>query len=416
MNCGDRRRISSCPILGSARASLRTESGQVLVFVVLAMVVLLGMFGLAIDVGRAYFTQRALQASADAAALAGAQELPDPGSSMSVAHTYSGATGGRNETKGVDGVSTNVTTRCLKSAPGCEPVNAVVVEQSAQVETLFARVLGIDSFDVDVKATACSPCAAKPLDIMLVLDRTGSMCQTSSGASDPSCTDLNNAREGMKTFLGFMDPSIDWVGLAVFPPGTTCGTPSTSAYNSAGSPYVIVPLSDDYWSNGDLDPDSPLVSTIDCQQGGGRTSYANAIEKAQAEFDASGRPEVQDVMVVLSDGAANIGPTYYPASSPYRMQPCHQGVSSAAAIKGRETLVYTIGYDLNAEGGDANRCTDWQGKDEQPSITAYSALQQMASPNAFFNKPAPGQLQSIFTKIAADISRPAARLIDNDID
>ena len=260
-----------------------------LVFVVLAMVVLLGMFGLAIDVGRAYFTQRALQASADAAALAGAQELPDPGSSVSVAHAYSGAAGGKNETKGVDGVSTNVTTRCLKSAPGCEPVNAVVVEQSAQVETLFAGCSGSTRSTSTSRrrrarrvprsrSTSCSSSTAP------------ARCARLERRADPSCTDLNNARDGMKTFLGFMDPSIDWVGLAVFPPGTTCGTPSTSAYNSTGSPYVIVPLSDDYWSNGDLDPDSPLVSTIDCQQGGGRTSYANAIEKAQGELDAAVGP------------------------------------------------------------------------------------------------------------------------------
>jgi hypothetical protein len=177
---------------------------------------------------------------------------------------------------------------------------------------------------------------------------------------------------------------------------------------------VIVPLSNDYGSQGQLDPSSNLISTINCQRGAGRTSYATAIEKAQAELDANGRPEVQDVIVFLSDGAANIGPTYYPASSPYRTQPCHQGITSAAGVKARGTLLFTIGYDLNAEGGDANRCTHENGSDEVPAITAFSTLQQMASPGGFYNKPAPGQLRTIFTQIAADISRPAARLIDND--
>jgi hypothetical protein len=449
--CGKTRRLSLDPTPRSASKPGSGETGQVLVFVVVAMVGLLGMAGLAIDVGRAYFTQRSLQASADAAALAGAQELPDPGISVSVADGYSGKNGAKNHDPGIDDVSTNVYTRCLKSAPGCEPVNAVVVEQTATVSTLFARVLGIDTIDVDVKSTACSPCAAKPLDIMLVLDRTGSMCQDSNGNSDPSCTDLNNARVGMKTFLTFMDPTIDHVGLAVFPPGTTCGTPQTSAYNSAGNPYVLVPLSNDYARDGALDANSSLVQTINCQKGGGRTSYADAIGKAQGELDSNGRPDVRDIIIVLSDGAANTGPSYYSATSPDRMQPCHQGVSSAGSVKGRGTLVYTIGYDLNAEGGDANVCRDWgwgvspdpfhcappnplppgfrcadrsktpaPNPDEHlevPGISAYSALQQMAtSSETFFNKPSPGQLKSIFTKIAADISRPAARLIDNDID
>ncbi len=30
---------------------------------------------------------------------------------------------------------------------------------------------------VGAKATACQPCGAKPLDIMIVLDRTGSMSE-----------------------------------------------------------------------------------------------------------------------------------------------------------------------------------------------------------------------------------------------
>ena len=34
--------------------------------------------------------------------------------------------------------------------------------------------------------------------------------------------------------------------------------------------------------------------------------------------------------------------------------------------------------------------------------------------SCFFNKPNPGSLNQIFTKIAADLQRPAARLIDDN--
>lgn len=54
----------------------RGERGQVIVLLVLFLVVLLGMSAMVIDVGYAYYAHRSLQASADAAALAGAQELP----------------------------------------------------------------------------------------------------------------------------------------------------------------------------------------------------------------------------------------------------------------------------------------------------------------------------------------------------
>ena len=59
----------------------------------------------------------------------------------------------------------------------------------------------------------------KPLDVMIVLDRTGSMCRTGSGGYErPICPDMKNARDGIKTFLGMMDPSTDKVGLALTPP------------------------------------------------------------------------------------------------------------------------------------------------------------------------------------------------------
>jgi hypothetical protein len=53
---------------------------------------------------------------------------------------------------------------------------------------------------------------------------------------------------------------------------------------------------------------------------------------------------------------------------------------------------------------------------ESPAITAYQALQQIASgPNQFCNKPSPGQLRTIFAAIAADLSRGSAALIDDSV-
>ena len=143
---------------------------------------------------------------------------------------------------------------------------------------------------------------------------------TSSGANDPACTDLNNAREGMKTFLTYLEPTTQWVGLAVLPPAPAneCGArlhPHTTRRELRPTgrtrKYTIVPLSNDYSNNRVLDPNSDLVYTINCQKGNGYTAYANALEAAQQELDANGRPDVKDVIVFLSDGAANIGPSTY---------------------------------------------------------------------------------------------------------
>jgi hypothetical protein len=317
-------------------------------------------------------------------------------------------------------VQESVSTKCLSSVPGCEPVNAVTVSETATVSTQFAKILGLNTITLHAKSTACSPCGVKPLDIVLVLDRTGSMCMTHSGGFDQSCTDLNNAREGMRTFLMEMDPSVQWVGLTVFPPATSisgrCNTPATSNYDSTSSPYTVVPLSTDYVKNGSLNSSSSLVSTITCVKAGGETAYANAIEKAQAELDAHGRPAVQDVTVFFSDGAANTGPTYYGNSSPYRKQPCHQGIASAGAAKAKGTQIYSIGYDLDALNGGANRCTAYSftGPDEVPSITAYTALQGIASSaSTFYNQPSASDVRAIFLQVAADLGRGTAALVDD---
>ncbi|HVN60284.1 MAG TPA: pilus assembly protein TadG-related protein [Gaiellaceae bacterium] len=403
----------------SSRVSVDTkrESGQVLVFVTILLAAIIGLSAIVVDFGYAYYAQRSLQASADASALAGAQQLPDPAAAVATAKQFGTQAGAKNASSKLSSVDEVVTTRCLASVPGCNPVNAVSVQETGHVNTFFVRFFGINTLDVHVRSTACSPCGVKPLDIMLVLDRTGSMCQNSAGQNDPSCYDLNNAKTGIKTFLNFFDPSIDWIGLAVLPPGDTmankCGTPVSGNYNSPSSPYVLVPLSHDFKNkDGTLNTGSNLVSTVNCVKGGGTTAYANAIDAAEAELQKDGRPTVPDVIVLLSDGAANTGPSYYSTHSPYRTQPCHQGVTSANTAKAAGATVYTIGYAL---GDDTGGCNSYTGADESPAITVYQAMQGMASTASdFYNQPTPGQLNTIYTQVASDLGHGASSLINDN--
>lgn len=403
--------------------SLRDERGQVLALFAVSLVVLLGFVGLVIDVGKAYYVQRSIQSAADAAALAGAAELPSTVDAAATAKAYGAGPSMRNDKSGIGPVTETIETKCLVSIRGCAPHNAVVVTEAAKVNTAFLQVLGLGRVSITVKATACSPCGARPLDIVLVLDRTGSMCQDHYGRDDhPACTDLANAKAGMETFLSLLDPTIDRVGLAVLPPAASmsqkCSVPSSTnnyGYNSTTAPYVLVPLSNDYRSGDGLNTSSALVSTLRCVQPAGRTAYATAIDKAQAELDAHGRANVTKLIVFFSDGAANTGPNYVLSTNPYRKQPCHQGVTSAGLAKTKKTLVYSIGYDLDALNGGANVCTADTGATESPSITAYQALQGIASSSdTFYVQPTPGQLSTLFEQVAADIGRGAARLVPND--
>ena len=102
-----------------------------------------------------------------------------------------------------------------------------------------------------------------------------------------------------------------------------------------------------------------LVQMLDCIPPEGTTSYANAIAEAQHELNEHGRGDVQDVIVFLSDGAANTTPRRVPpiVDTPEdRARPCGSGIRVADDVKASGTVIYTIGYDLNGLGTDYERC------------------------------------------------------------
>jgi Flp pilus assembly protein TadG len=120
---------------------VKQERGQTLVLTVLALVVLLGMAAMVLDVGAWFHQKRHLQATADAAALAGAQFLPDyPGTAQSQAVSYGTKNGG-----GV--LAGNVTITSSR-----HPNDTISVKAAKTNKGVFSRVLGI--MNVNIGATA----------------------------------------------------------------------------------------------------------------------------------------------------------------------------------------------------------------------------------------------------------------------
>jgi hypothetical protein len=420
-----------------ARTHGKHVAGQTLPLVVVFMFTLLIFAGLVLDLGNAYRVKHALQASADAAAAAGAGQLtmsypPDTGGAASAARKYGSESGGVNPIPGVPSgnVSESVNVDCETQAGyNCTNgyPNTVTVDETATVPTYLLKLLGFDTITLKAHAQACSPCGGIPLDVMIVLDRTGSMQDNNK---------LVNAKAGIKAFLSTMDPSMDNVGLAVLPPA-----PSTSAactdvdpwfsgdpsgtYGLTNPAYTVVPLSNAYAKSvGNLDNSSPLLQTVNCVQPGGNTAYAEAIDAAWAELQKDGRPNAQQAIVFLSDGAANTGPKGLPGSSPYLTNPCGQGVTSAGIPKAAGVLVYSIAY--TAQGDDCYAAvgatvngtpvTAFRSQLELPSLgtnPALTALSDIASPGSqyFYNLPNPSSLTGIFQRIAADIAGGSSRIV-----
>jgi Flp pilus assembly protein TadG len=131
-------------------ARARSEDGQVIVFVVAILTVLIGVGALVIDGGRWFHTQRHLQTAADAAALAGVQDLPaNPSVASSNATSYAA--------DNYSGATAAVTIPPSPSPPsvcGNSPPNCIRVVASTTAPGTLARIYGAVFNNVTVRASA----------------------------------------------------------------------------------------------------------------------------------------------------------------------------------------------------------------------------------------------------------------------
>jgi len=124
-------------------ATQRGERGQALVIFVLAAAVLFGFTAMAVDVGLILHERRELQNTADAAALAGATELPDsPGAAYDKAQEWAIANGIDTAT----GDQLDITVDSVD--------NSVTVRVEREQGFIFGRVLGLVSTQVHADSTA----------------------------------------------------------------------------------------------------------------------------------------------------------------------------------------------------------------------------------------------------------------------
>ncbi len=319
----------------------RDRRGVTAIATALSMVVLAGFAGFAIDIGHVELVQRQLQASTDAAALAGAYDInccsSAPGTAITTATSYSAAAGGKNAISNltVTMASGYPVEKCLTSTgvscSGPDSANAIQVKQQATVPMFFAQILGVNSFTVSATSTAgAKGGTAQALNIMIVLDTTNSM----SSSTDNSCglgakaTREQCALAGVEALLSGLNPSLDYVGLMVFPGilstsdasnDYTCGKtlPSSDVQTYSNSPvYQVVGLSNNFKTSSSsttLNSSSDIVLATDgggCSSGvtaagGEGTYYAEAINAAQAALTSFAPPHTQNVIVFLSDGGAN---------------------------------------------------------------------------------------------------------------
>ncbi len=201
-------------------------------------------------------------------------------------------------------------------------------------------------------ALAASPdISSNPTDIVLILDRSGSM------AGSP----LANMKSGAKKFIDIIDEATD---------------SSADGHIGSGSRIGIVSFADTAVQNTQLITSvDDLKSAVDSLTAGGSTNHADAFTKAAELFDPSSSNA--RVMVMFTDGKTTSGPNPSPI---------------AAAARASGVIIYCIGL-VGSDGIDPAVLNDW-ATDPDASHVAIT--------------PDDGDLEDLFADLAANISKPGA--------
>jgi len=253
-------------VLGRA---IHEQHGQVLPWVAFMMILFLGMGAFVLDIGHAFFCYRELQASTDAAALAGAQTLR-VGNPGTVVSSFGAGSGGYNTNPNLTLNGANSVSMvpgypkyaCLPSTvtpalcTGPESANAIQVSQQAVIPTFFAQIFGIRKMTISTVATSAIVNARNQVtNIAVIIDTTASMhtVDTNCGAERVTC-----AESGVATLLQTLSPCNTALG---------CGTVTNGVSQNALEQVAIFTfpnisqgtVNDDYNCSG-ANPTIPVYS------------------------------------------------------------------------------------------------------------------------------------------------------------
>ncbi|MGZ5434029.1 MAG: TadE/TadG family type IV pilus assembly protein [Thermoanaerobaculia bacterium] len=468
------------------RERLKDERGAIAVLAALTIVILFAAVAFVIDISRLYHERQVLQNAVDFGSLAGAQDLPVQGSAQAniasadalkvatanapqvtsgnLTITYQCVVGDRNG----DGLpdpedipfvcgptgtwSSGWTAKGGRMVHDCNPFagdkcNTIRLSTSNSIPYYFAPVIGITTGSTGaVNAASCKGAcgaASSPVDVVMVLDRTGSM----------SSTDVANVKNAALSVLDFYEDDQQWIGMVSLPYGTPGSTDKCMAYGdhrtaAQGNPsppptFQIYPdataadwqnaaLSKNYKNaDGTINLSDPLVQAINCLKradnwvwsksdglpssgSGNHTNLGDPLDAAREMLANQGRATVPDVIIFMTDGQAN---------QPSTRQPCKYFNDKATIAKTAGQTIFTIGYGIDA----TNKCPDtvapFNGKlgsynlasaATQPTVDNWPGTcntLENKDGDHYFCTPAASDLEPVFRQVAA-AAIETAHLID----
>lgn len=274
----------------------RGEAAQVLPMFVMLLVVLVGMIGLATDLGRIYVARAQLGRSVDAAALAGAKQLPDITQADLKARAYIA----ENEPYA------NIDVQVYPDVPSQQ----VGVTATKTVKTVFMRMFGIDT--VKVSNDALAGFGIVPVDAVMAIDATGSMgASPCNGSQNNSGCPVYEAKNAAKAFTNTLLPGANTlVGVLSFR-GCFKGSPDAGGNTNCIANSSIGAL------DGTASNVTSKINGIGAIGGTG-TNFCAGLSKAGSVLFGTGSHSASNtirVIVILSDGDHTYNRTSYAAGS-----------------------------------------------------------------------------------------------------
>jgi len=333
-----------------SKPTLRRSDGQILIMTALALTVLMGLSALTIDLGMAYAVKAKLNSAVDAASLAagkavkiGADDNTRRANATAAANRFFAA----NFPASIR--STTATTFSVDSITNVEGTWTIRVSASTVAPTFFSPMF----FEDPIRVGASAEATVKTLDMMLVLDCSGSL-----GGDFPA---LRNAA---KNFInGFQEGSGgDRIGLVTFASGAVLSEAINKDANRGFSKSRV---------NSDLNATSM----------GGATNAEEAMRIAKAELDAIpvDLRSTLRAIVFFSDGAPNIVSANFKLKNPAGVTANPVGLYS----------VQTGGYDApywwftinQRDGTDGNLVYNGASRVTHLPVTDYTGTVLLASFN-----------------------------------
>lgn len=257
---------------------LQDKSGNVLILVALSILVILGFFALGVEAGRWYLVRAELSKSVDAGALAGAKNISNPHvDAEAIAEEFSQENFAAG-TLGTPGAGAGtVTFAAVRDG------DRVSVDGQTHGLPVVAQLFGVDHVGISSLGAA----QMKEVEIMLVLDRSGSM------AGQP-IADLKVAATSFVDFFADTEDR-DRVGLVTF---ATSGT-------------MVRPVGNNFVA--------PMRASINAMNAVGATNPGEALRLASGpdgliDRTGGGVQRIPQFLVFFSDGR----PTAFRGTFRYR--------------------------------------------------------------------------------------------------